>query len=130
MNKLQKQVRDFHIAMGLEWNDKPDMLTSKAAQRRIALMEEELGEFYNGFTNRNMLEMIDAIADLLYVVLGTAVELGVDIEPFFDEVHRSNMTKVGGHKRDDGKWIKPDDYSPANLSLIWYYMYGERYENN
>ena len=40
------------------------------------------------------------------------------MEPVFREVHRSNLSKVGGHKRDDGKWVKPDTYSPAQLAPI------------
>jgi len=58
------------------------------------------------------------LADLLYVVYGTAVSCGIDMEPVFREVHRSNMSKVGGHKREDGKWVKPSTYSPARLELI------------
>lgn len=128
MNKMQKQVREFHISMGLEWNDTPDMLDMEAKRRRIILISEELGELKSALLNNNMLETVDAIADLLYVVFGTAVELGVDIEPFFDEIHRSNMTKIDGHKREDGKWIKPETYEPANLKKVWIYTYGNEYD--
>ncbi len=58
------------------------------------------------------------LADVLYVVYGTAVSLGIDMEPVFKEVHRSNMSKVGGYKREDGKWVKPSTYSPASLDKI------------
>ena len=58
------------------------------------------------------------IADLLYVVYGTAVSFGIDMEPVFREVHRSNMSKVGGYKREDGKWVKPATYSPAAITPI------------
>ena len=58
------------------------------------------------------------LADLLYVVYGTAVSCGIDMAPVFREVHRSNMSKVGGHKRADGKWMKPPNYSPARLQPI------------
>lgn len=126
---MQSKVRDFHIAMGLEWNDTPDMLTDDAKLRRVNLIQEELYELVQALYIDDMIETIDAIGDLLYVVFGTAVELGVDIQPFFDEIHKSNMTKIGGHKRDDGKWIKPDTYEPANLKDVWSYKY-ERYEIN
>lgn len=125
MNDMQKKVRDFHIAMDLEWNDTPDMLDIYSKARRIELIREEFAEFRTALLNNKMLDVIDALGDLLYVVLGTAVELGVDMEPFFDEIHRSNMTKTGGHKRGDGKWIKPADYEPANLRKVWLYTYGE-----
>ena len=58
------------------------------------------------------------MADLLYVVYGTAVSYGIDMEPVFREVHRSNLSKVGGYKRADGKWVKPPTYSPADIQPI------------
>lgn len=58
------------------------------------------------------------MADLLYVVYGTAVSYGIDMEAVFHEVHRSNLSKVGGYKRADGKWVKPATYSPASLEPI------------
>jgi len=67
---------------------------------------------------RDTVAVAKELADLLYVVYGTAVSCGIDMEPVFREVHRSNMSKVGGHKREDGKWVKPSTYSPARLELI------------
>ena len=58
------------------------------------------------------------LADLLYVVYGTAVSYGIDMGPVFTEVHRSNMSKVGGYKREDGKWVKPPTYSAADIAPI------------
>ncbi len=58
------------------------------------------------------------MADLLYVVYGAAVSYGIDMDPVFREVHRSNMSKVGGYKRADGKWVKPATYSPACIEPI------------
>jgi predicted HAD superfamily Cof-like phosphohydrolase len=58
------------------------------------------------------------LADLLYVVYGTAVAYGMMMEPVFREVHRSNLSKVGGHKRADGKWVKPPTYSPAQIEPL------------
>ena len=58
------------------------------------------------------------MADLLYVVYGTAVSYGIEMQPVFREVHRSNMSKVGGYKREDGKWVKPATYSPACIEPI------------
>jgi predicted HAD superfamily Cof-like phosphohydrolase len=81
-------------------------------------MKEEFMELINAMVADSLIEISDGLADLLYVVLGTAVEYGIDIEPIFNEVHRSNMTKVGGHLDKYGKWIKPSTYSPANLKSI------------
>lgn len=103
---------------------------------RNNLIREEVEEFIAAQT---LVEKVDALADLLYVVYGAAVSFGVDLEPVFKEVHRSNMSKlwdetnclflnnneysvtnVGGGKcvvkrRIDGKVIKPATYSPANI---------------
>ena len=124
MNKMQRQVREFHIEMDLWYKEFPWMLDVEAKKRRIALIAEELAELKSALLVNDMIETVDAIVDLLYVVFGTAVELGVDIEPFFDEIHRSNMTKGSGHKREDGKWVKPATYEPANLRKVWLYSYG------
>lgn len=61
----------------------------------------------------------DGLADSLYVILGTAIACGIDLEPIFNEVHRSNMSKfIDGWKDQDGKWIKGPSYSSANLRPI------------
>lgn len=96
---------------------KPDSLDA-----RVMLITEELLELMEpvmklngGITKKDMLvSQADAIADLLYVVLGTAVHMGVDIEPVFDEVHRSNMTKVA-EKDSAGKIKKGPGYVPPDI---------------
>ena len=61
----------------------------------------------------------DAIADLLYVVYGTAVSFGIDMEEIFDAVHASNMAKANGHKDPvTGKWIKPADWQPPDIGKL------------
>ena len=61
-------------------------------------------------------EVMSGAAEI--VVYGTAVSYGIDMKPVFQEVQRSNMSKVGGHKREDGKWVKPPTYSPADITPI------------
>jgi predicted HAD superfamily Cof-like phosphohydrolase len=61
---------------------------------------------------------IDGLCDSLYVQFGTFVEMGINATPYFNEVHRSNMTKIGGEIRPDGKNLKPASYEPPNLSAI------------
>jgi predicted HAD superfamily Cof-like phosphohydrolase len=85
---------------------------------RLELIEEELQELREAFHMDNVVEVADAIGDLMYVVLGCAVTCGIDIEPIFHEIHRSNMTKIGGYKDVDGKWVKPNIYKPAKLLPI------------
>jgi predicted HAD superfamily Cof-like phosphohydrolase len=60
----------------------------------------------------------DALADLEYVSKGSAVTWGIPLSEVFDEVHRSNMTKVGGGRRADGKILKPATYSPPQIGRV------------
>ena len=118
LNAEQSMVRDFHKAFGIPYHDKPHPPDLDCTIRRKNLIMEETLELITAMMNRDMIDIADAIADLLYVVYGTAVECGLDMEPFFKEVHRSNMSKVGGTRREDGKWVKPANYSPAELYPI------------
>src|SRR5574343_315707 len=115
MNNEQKLVREFHETFDLIIRDKPYRLGWKEASLRTSLIQEELDELSDAFVEGSITKVADAIADLLYVVYGTAVQCGIDIEPIFKEVHRSNMTKVGGYKREDGKYMKPDTYEPPDI---------------
>lgn len=63
----------------------------------------------------NFAEAIQESCDVLYVTYGSVVTFGVDIEPFFDEVHRANLAKVGGGVRSDGKWMKPEGWQPPRI---------------
>jgi predicted HAD superfamily Cof-like phosphohydrolase len=123
MNKMQEQVEDFHRAMEIPIGRDPLLLTGDRARLRISLINEEADEFAHALLNEDMLEQIDALCDLLYVTFGAAVELGVDLEPFFDEVQKANMAKVGGVKRADGKQLKPEGWLPPNHKMIFALLY-------
>ena len=118
MKSAQQKVRDFHVAFDIPSISFPSKISSGAIARRMALINEETAELYVAMHMGDLIGIADGLADLLYVVLGTAVEYGIEIEPIFNEVHRSNMSKVGGTKREDGKLIKPATYSPANLEPL------------
>ena len=117
MNGAQTQVREFHEAFGLGAPRDPDP-KAFPAELRIRIIEEEAAEFAVAARAGDVVEMIDALCDLLYVTYGAAVSLGIDLEPFFDEVHRTNMAKVGGKRRDDGKWLKPEGWMPPDLARV------------
>ncbi|OQB09080.1 MAG: Phosphoribosyl-ATP pyrophosphohydrolase [Parcubacteria group bacterium ADurb.Bin216] len=119
MNSEQRMVKEFHNAFNLPVADSPTTLSQKDAFKRTVLIKEELDELKDALYEYDLLKIADAIADLLYVVYGTAVECGLDIEPIFKEVHRSNMTKKGGYLNDIGKWVKPPTYEePVLLPII------------
>lgn len=125
----QDNVEDFHREFGIKINTVPCIPDAKEAALRIALIQEELTELAEAFDKHDVVEVADAIGDLMYVVLGCSVTCGIDIEPIFHEIHRSNMTKKGGHKAPNGKWIKPETYEPAKLLPILKRQ-GYKYDGN
>ena len=118
MTKEQEKVREFHQVFEILINTEPTIADLDTRNLRRKLIAEELYELRDAFLANDIVKTADALGDLLYVVYGAGVALGIDLEPIFNEIHRSNMTKVGGHKRADGKWIKPDSYEVANLEPI------------
>lgn len=90
-------VEEFHRAVGLPVQDSPCFPGPDRAQLRAALISEEADEFAEAASAADMTSMVDALADLLYVVYGAALELGVDVDAALAEVHRSNMTKLWTH---------------------------------
>ena len=118
MNDAQKMVQEFHEQFDIHISTTPSIPDEATQILRNRLIQEEFEEFQEAMQSKDLSAMAKELADLLYVVYGTAVSLGIDMEPVFKEVHRSNMSKVGGYKREDGKWVKPPTYSPASLDII------------
>jgi predicted HAD superfamily Cof-like phosphohydrolase len=122
-----KDVALFHDRMGLHYEINPSVLTEAQVNRRVRLIEEEFDEFIEAWEDGDYIAQIDALMDLLYVTHGTLVEMGIlDTQSFWNEVQRSNMTKVGGHQNEYGKFIKPATYSPADFRQVFINLYGER----
>lgn len=121
MTHFQK-VSFWHKTFGVPVGDKPAMINTERVKLRLELIREELRELEEAFESGDLVAAADACADLEYVVLGTAAELGLPHDAIFDEVHRSNMSKVWDdgtvHYRADGKVLKPPTYSPANIAII------------
>ena len=118
MNDAQKMVQEFHEQFDIHISTTPWIPDDATQILRNRLIQEEFEELQEAMQSKDLPAMAKELADLLYVVYGTAVSLGIDMEPVFKEVHRSNMSKVGGYKRADGKWVKPPTYSPASLDKI------------
>jgi len=111
-------VQEFHEQFDIHVATTPCVPDDATQTLRNRLIQEEFEEFQEAMQSKDLSAMAKELADLLYVVYGTAVSLGIDMEPVFKEVHRSNMSKVGGYKREDGKWVKPSTYSPASLDNL------------
>ena len=115
-------VEDFMEAMGQEVNAVPTFPEDEIQRLRLDLIEEELDELHYAIDNKDMVEIADALGDLLYVVYGAGHAFGIDLDECFKEIHASNMSKLGPDgnpiKREDGKVLKPDTFFPPDLKTI------------
>lgn len=118
MTEEQAMVEAFHRQFDILVQDRAAVPPGQTKELRLRLIEEEFEELRAAMAQDDLAAVAKEMADLLYVVYGTAVSYGIDMQPVFEEVHRSNMSKVGGYKRADGKWVKPPTYSPAALEPI------------
>jgi predicted HAD superfamily Cof-like phosphohydrolase len=118
MMNPQAMVEEFHRKFEIAINRSPSLPEEATRRLRIRLIQEEFDELQEAMDAQDLAGVAKELADLLYVVYGTAVAYGMEMEPVFREVHRSNMSKVGGYKRADGKWVKPPTYSPAKVGPL------------
>lgn len=108
MRVEQEQVRQFHRKYKFPAPDAPTIGELPLRLNRFQLMREELEEYLDACDEADLVKVADAIADLAYTVVGTAVAHGLDLQPLFAEVHRSNMTKdVGAFKPVKGHAFQP-----------------------
>jgi predicted HAD superfamily Cof-like phosphohydrolase len=118
MNREQKLVQEWHEKFDVPVAKSPRTVDNATMSLRVSLIQEELNEFARAGSEGDMVKVADALADLLYVVYGSAVSFGIDLEEVFEEVHRSNMTKDGGGKALNGKVLKGPNWSPPVLRPI------------
>ena len=118
MIEQQRMVEEFHRKFDLRAEPVPVILDEETRRLRVRLIQEEFDEVKEALAREDLACIAKELADLLYVIYGTAVSCGIDMDPVFREVHRSNLSKVGGYKRGDGKWVKPATYSPAQIAPI------------
>lgn len=114
----QSMVERFHRLFDIVAQQTPGLVDEPTRVLRERLIQEEFEELKEAMGQQDLVAIAKELADLLYVVYGTAVSYGIDMGPVFTEVHRSNMSKVGGYKREDGKWVKPPTYSAAAIEPI------------
>ena len=93
MRVAQEQVKNFHLKHGYPTAVRPHLAPFALGNQRYEFMREELEEYAAAIECGSLDGVADALADLIYVALGTAVVFGIDIAQIFEEVHRSNMTK-------------------------------------
>lgn len=124
MKKQLKQVEDFQKAFGGFIGEGASFPPLDRCVLRQRLLQEEVLELHEAWSNKDIVEVADAITDCLYILFGTAIEFGFQdkLEDFFDEVHGSNMSKLDENGkpiyRNDGKVLKSQKYYKPDLKKI------------
>ena len=114
------KVATFMKTFGQEVKTKPSFSSDKINKLRIDLIKEELDELQEAMKNNDLLEVADALTDILYVTYGAGHAFGIDLDKCFDEVQNSNMSKLGENGEpiynESGKVMKGPNYFKPDLS--------------
>ena len=114
------KVGIFMKTFGQEVKDKPSFSTDKINKLRIDLISEELNELSEAMKNNDLLEVADALTDILYVTYGAGHAFGIDLDKCFGEVQNSNMSKLDDNGKpiynESGKVMKGPKYFKPDLS--------------
>lgn len=126
MKRKIEAVTKFHTAFKLGIKNKPTADLGEAKNLlRYKLMREENEEYLEAANTNDLVEVADALGDMLYILCGTIIEHGMQhkIEEVFEEIQRSNMSKLGADGkpiyREDGKVLKGPSYFPPNIKDIF-----------
>ena len=114
------KVGIFMKTFGQEVKNKPSFSTDKINKLRLDLIKEELSELSDAMNNKDLLEVADALTDILYVTYGAGHAFGIDLDKCFDEVQNSNMSKLDENGKpiynEKGKVMKGPNYFKPDLS--------------
>ena len=115
-----QSVKKFMETFGQEIKDKTEFPNEKIVQLRLDLIKEELDELNQAIKERDIKEIADALTDILYVTYGAGHAFGIDLDECFNEVHTSNMSKLGSDGKpiynENGKVVKGPTYFKPDLS--------------
>ena len=113
------KVGEFMKTFGQEVKNEPSFSTNKINELRVSLIQEELDELKEAMHNKDLLEVADALTDLLYVTYGAGHAFGINLDKCFDEVQNSNMSKLDENGKpiynEFGKVMKGPNYFKPNL---------------
>lgn len=117
-----EKVKDFMDVFGQEVKTKAEFPDINTSTLRLKLINEEYKELVESMEQQDLIGVADALTDLLYVVYGAGLAFGINLDECFDEVHRSNMSKLDSNGnpiyREDGKVMKSPNYFEPNLEKI------------
>tara|TARA_B100001996_G_scaffold308514_1_gene250030 strand:- start:51 stop:422 length:372 start_codon:yes stop_codon:yes gene_type:complete len=112
-------VKKFMETFGQEVKTKAGFPSDKVVKLRYDLIKEELDEFAQAIKDKNLVEVADSLTDILYVTYGAGIAFGIDLDKCFDEVQRSNMSKLGEDGKpiynENGKVMKGPKYFQPDL---------------
>ena len=115
-------VKKFMETFGQEVKSKPAFPSEKISKLRYDLIKEELDEFQEALIDKNLKEVADSLTDILYVTYGAGHAFGIDLDKCFDEVQRSNMSKLGADGKpiynEHGKVMNGPNYFEPNLKIF------------
>tara|TARA_Y100000591_G_scaffold320867_1_gene334964 strand:+ start:779 stop:1150 length:372 start_codon:yes stop_codon:yes gene_type:complete len=115
-----EKVGNFMKTFGQEVKIKPSLSHDKINNLRLSLIKEELDELTDAIKKKDLVEVADALTDILYVTYGAGHAFGINLDKCFDEVQRSNMSKLGADNKpiynENGKVMKGPDYFKPDLS--------------
>ena len=115
-----EKVGSFMKTFGQEVKSRPSLSTDKINNLRLSLIKEELEELKDAIKKKDLLEIADALTDILYVTYGAGHAFGINLDRCFDEVQRSNMSKLGADSKpiynENGKVMKGPNYFKPDLS--------------
>lgn len=122
------QVWEFQESYGLPSSRVPSLPSNSDDEGRNLrdlrkrLLEEEYNEYLEGEENNDLVEIADALGDIMYIAYGTGITYGLPMDEIFNEIHRSNMSKLGADgkpiRREDGKLLKGPNFSPPDIAGI------------
>jgi predicted HAD superfamily Cof-like phosphohydrolase len=121
MSNWYKDVKDFHVAFGQLVGKTPNLPDENERHLRKTLLQEEFDEYVTAENENDLVEIADALADIIYIACGTAVAYGIPLDKIFEEVHNSNMSKLVDGKvlrRSDGKIQKPEGWTAPDIKSI------------
>ena len=140
MSRLREQVLEFHTKLGVVGDRaRPGEQTTEIKRLRAHLVTEEFFEFLEALgmpldekiqakvrkdldapvvSSTDLPKLADALADIDYVVEGTRIAFGIHGQDVAEEVHRANMAKLGGPRREDGKILKPEGWTPPDIEGV------------
>jgi predicted HAD superfamily Cof-like phosphohydrolase len=139
LTKVQEDVHDFMVAMGQDTPTQPTPYpTNETIDLRIALIREETHETLVAIKQLRardehampvLAEIADGIADSIYVLIGTALAFGIDMNPVWEAVQAANMLKTTGPVRADGKRLKPPGFTPPDIeAIITTQLFGQNHD--